>query len=122
MNTDVESPVIELLITNTNVEVLECPICFESENNKKIMPCCSNQICINCFEEWHSKHRSAECVFCRFSVPTSPSQNSTIYTSTNSDNIDNKMKFCVIGGVFMYGFIVLSYYYMKDNCVKPRYC
>lgn len=59
---DIENPIIEVKET---IE-LECPICFEIDVAQTKMPCCFNQLCSRCFEEWHTKKQEPECVFCRF--------------------------------------------------------
>ena len=43
-----------------------CPLCYEELKNKKkvISPCCQNNICYDCAENWFSNLEKTSCIYC----------------------------------------------------------
>jgi len=43
-----------------------CPLCYEKLDNKKkvISPCCQNNICYDCAENWFSNLEKTSCIYC----------------------------------------------------------
>lgn len=58
--------IIDIIAIENPIIEQECPICFCVGQSMVSMPCCNNEICPICYEQWHSKRREPECVFCRF--------------------------------------------------------
>ncbi len=44
----------------------ECPICLIETNQWREMPCCNNNLCPNCYDDWHGNSQNPTCVFCRY--------------------------------------------------------
>ncbi|KAL8509153.1 hypothetical protein ACS0TY_016373 [Phlomoides rotata] len=56
----------------------ECGICMEM-NTKVVLPGCTHSLCMNCYNDWHS--RSQSCPFCRDSLTRVNSGELWVYTS-----------------------------------------
>lgn len=43
-----------------------CPLCYDELSNKKkvISPCCQNNICYDCAENWHAQLGKLSCIYC----------------------------------------------------------
>tara|TARA_B100000902_G_scaffold258861_1_gene245051 strand:+ start:8146 stop:8574 length:429 start_codon:yes stop_codon:yes gene_type:complete len=44
----------------------ECPICLIETNQWREMPCCNNNLCPTCYDDWHGNSQNPTCVFCRY--------------------------------------------------------
>lgn len=45
------------------INVLECPICFQETDNVTSLPCCNYIMCVDCLNEW--RKRSSQCPNCQ---------------------------------------------------------
>lgn len=50
------------------VENANCPICYDTVNNKIILKCCNTAYCLECITIWLSMNNSNSCPFCRSTV------------------------------------------------------
>lgn len=102
---DIENPLVETSdLSNTENE---CPICFEDDVDIKrtTMPCCSNQICIQCFEEWHMRKREPGCVFCRYKDIEFINTNTSLNDNVTNVNCD-KQHIHVLLSIACYAFVM----------------
>jgi hypothetical protein len=71
-----------------------CPLCYEELKNKKtvISPCCQNNICYNCAENWFVELNKTNCIYCN----TENIKFEHYILIKNEDNDLNKCTICDI--------------------------
>jgi hypothetical protein len=50
------------------IDEANCPICYDTVENKTIMKCCNTGYCLECITVWLSSHKKTSCPLCRAKI------------------------------------------------------